>query len=125
MQSDITFRSNPAGDPASAAAFANVPIGIPDNNAYVDRLRTLTSGPISVVWENTGGADIDYQILGANDEATADAMKKVVDSGTIAAGAAAQTEIPLAYYCFYWFQQKDSVGGDHGASNISGRQARI
>lgn len=118
-----TFRSDPAGDPASTNSFVNVVIGEAKN--LLAYLVAWSSGPIGANWKNTGANSIDYQVLGGNDLTMADADKKVVASGSIAAAATANVEIPVAYYQFYWFQQKATAGGSQGASRIFGRFAGV
>lgn len=118
-----TFRSHPTTNPPSTNAFVDVKFGELIN--LVDYLVAWSSGPISVQWKNTGADTIAYQILGFNELGMADADKKVVASGTIATGASAHVEIPVAYYQFYEFQQKSNVADTPGASVIRGRFGAI
>ena len=118
-----TFRSFPTTDPPSTNAFVDVKIGEVKN--LTDYLTAWSSGPISLHWKNTGSDTIAYQILGSNELGMADGDKKVVASGTIAAGVSAHIEIPLAYYQFYEFQQKSNVADTPGASLIRGRFGAI
>lgn len=122
---EFYFTSDRDTDPASTNDWATVPITAIGFTERTDFLRALSSGPIGVLWKNTGANSIDYQVLGANDPNAADADKAVVIDGAIAAGAVEPIEISIAYYGHYWFQQKATVGAAQGASNLSGRHARV
>jgi hypothetical protein len=125
MDALLTFRS-PTADPASTDAFANVKISAPDNRAELDQFTPPTSGPISVNWKNTGANSIDSRILGTNDRDAVDAdCEVVVASAAIAAGAMRHAQINPAYYAYYRFQQKATVGASQGATKLRGCQKRI
>jgi hypothetical protein len=121
-----TFRSDPAGDPASTDTYAAVPITEVTENALVDYFTCPSSGPISANWKNTGANTIKVKVLAANDPAVAEADRaEVVAEDTIAAAANKHITIDLATYGFYWFMQAANAGGSQGASHIRGRHARI
>jgi hypothetical protein len=118
--------SSPAVDPASVNAFANVAIMFPDQRCSGPSLTPPTSGPISVNWKNTGANSIDTRVLGTNDPNAADADCDVVlASAALAAGIVRHAQINPAYYAYYRFQHRATVGGSQGASKISGCQKRI
>jgi len=125
---DFTFNSDPTTDPVTVDAYANVKItGIDSTVAVDDLFRAMTSGPLSVNWKNTDGANgITVQVLGSNNQDAADADKRVVSGPTaIAAGAVAHIEIPVAFYAFYWFQHKATVGSSQGDSKVYGNHKRV
>lgn len=125
MDALFSFKS-PAVDPASVDAYANVAIMFPDQRCSGPSLTPPTSGPISLNWKNTGANSITTQVLGTNDPAAADADCDVVLAGAaIAPGAMRHAQINPAYYAYYRFQHKATVGGSQGASKIAGCQKRI
>ncbi|KPK09587.1 MAG: hypothetical protein AMS20_00250 [Gemmatimonas sp. SG8_28] len=121
-----TFDSRPH-DQESVNAWADIALSGVGEGDVTEKFLAKTSGPISVVFKNTDGANsIDVKVLGSNDPNAAVADRvEVVASATIAAGAIQEVEIALAYYQFYWFQFKATTGGNQGNVRLWGRQARV
>lgn len=127
MITSFTFRT-PTTDPASTASYADIPLLLPTKGKgeEVSYFIAETSGPISANVKNTGANSITVQVLGGNDLGLADAEWTVVVTATvIAAAASAALEIDLARYHYYKFQQKDTVGASHGATQLRGVHKRV
>ena len=126
MDALFTFRT-PATDPVTTDAFANVPILGPDGKAQFEQLTPPTSGPVSLNWKNTDGANsIDTRVLGTNNKDAADAdCEVVVAAAAIVAGAMRHVLVNPSVYAYYRFQHKATVGAAQGDSQIHGCQKRI
>ena len=90
-------------------------------------MSSKTSGPLSLNWKNTDGANsIDTKVLGSNDKDLADAdWAEVAAEASIAAGASRHITLDICHYQFYKFQHKATVGGSQGDSSIKGRHGRV
>ncbi len=126
-----TFRSNPAADPASTNDYVDIPVTAVTAGDRPTVVECPTSGTVSVTWRNTGANSITTRVLQSNNRSLADAqwfVSSVASEGAEAAIAAAGVRhivIPIAAFQFIKFQQKATVGGSQGASQLHGRHARI
>jgi len=123
---EYTFRSDPATDPASTDAYADIPITAVHPTERQTQLRAVTTGPISANIKNTGANSIDVRVLGSNDpNAAVGDWAVVLAEAAIAAAASLHYEEAIAYYAFYRFQQKATVGASQGAAHVFGRHGRV
>jgi len=127
----FTFRSLEAGV-ATINTFVSIDVTTGEPHTLDSPFIAATSGPISLIWKNTGDDTITYRVLGTNvvlsaaEEVIAvPTLSKVVSTADILSGAVAAVEIQDAFWQFYYFQAKAKVGDAQGTSLIHGRHGRL